>query len=230
MCKAQHLESGFEPALFYVLKKRYMGHSTGLLLGRTHCKTMNKKKFQFTTLMICRAGLIAALYAVLTWVLNPFAYGPFQIRPAEGLVVLAVFYVEAIPGLYVGCMLANLLSAYGAPDIFLGSLATLAAAGLSFGCGRLFRHDALKLVLCAFFNIILNAFIIPAVIMMSDNTIGYWYTFGSMILTETVWIFSIGTPLYFALKRLIDKKVRVMLPLVGFDDKNFDGEKNVKKA
>lgn len=51
-----------------------------------------------------------------------------------------------------------------------------------------------------------------------------------MILTETVWIFSIGTPLYFALKRLIDKKVRVMLPLVGFDDKNFDGEKNVKKA
>ena len=190
---------------------------TGSMLSRAHLKTrMNKKKFQFTTIMISRAGLIAALYAVLTWVLNPFAYGPFQIRPAEGLVVLAVFYVEAIPGLYVGCMLANLLSAYGAPDIFLGSLATLAAAGLSFGCGRFIKRDAIKLALCAFFNIILNAFIIPAVILMTDNTIGYWYTFGSMVLTETVWIFAIGTPLYYAISRLIEKKVRVMLPLVGY--------------
>ena len=97
------------------------------------------KKFQFTTLMISRAALIAALYAVLTWCLGAFAYGPFQIRPAEGLVVLAVFYIEAVPGLYVGCMLANIMSGWGVYDIFLGSLATLAAAGLSFGAGRLFK-------------------------------------------------------------------------------------------
>lgn len=189
--------------------------------------TMHNKKLEFTTLMICRAGLLAALYAVLTWCLGAFAYGPFQIRPAEGLTVLAVFYIEAVPGLYVGCMLANILSGYGVYDIFLGSLATLVAAGLSFGVGRLFKNDVLKLILCGLFNILLNAFIIPAVMILGGATEAYWYLFGSMVLTETVWVYAIGAPLYLAIKRLIDKRVRVMLPLVGFGNKNYGAAKKV---
>ena len=173
------------------------------------------KKFTLTTLMICRAALIAALYAVLTWCVAPFAYGPFQIRFAEGLVVLAAFYAEAVPGLYVGCMLANLFSGYGAYDIFLGSLATLIAAALSYLAGRIFKSDGVRLAVCGLSNILLNAFIIPSVMILAGSTdMGYWYNFGSMVLTETVWIFAIGTPLYFAIKRLIQKNVRVMLPLV----------------
>ena len=170
--------------------------------------------------MICRAGLIAALYAVLTWCLAPFAYGPFQIRPAEGLTVLAVFYVEAIPGLYVGCMLANLFSGYGAYDIFLGSLATLAAAGFSFGAARIFKKDLVRLILCGIFNILLNAFVIPAVMILGGSTDAYWATFGSMVLTEAVWVYAIGTPIFYSLKRLIDKKVKVMLPLTNFGEYN----------
>ena len=177
------------------------------------------KKFQFTTLMISRAALIAALYAVLTWCLGAFAYGPFQIRPAEGLVVLAVFYIEAVPGLYVGCMLANIMSGWGVYDIFLGSLATLAAAGLSFGAGRLFKKDWLRLGLCGLFNVALNAFIIPAVMILGGSDVAYWYNFGSMVLTETVWVFAIGTPIYFCLGRLIERRVRVMLPLTGLGAK-----------
>lgn len=164
--------------------------------------------------MICRAGLIAALYAVVTWALGAFAYGPFQIRPAEGLIVLSVFYIEAVPGLYVGCMLANIFSGWGAYDIFLGSLATLAAAGLSFAAGRIFKKDVIKLILCGLFNTVINAFVIPAVSMLGGGTDPYWVFFGSMVLTQIVWSFAIGTPLYFAIRRLIDRRVRVMLPIV----------------
>lgn len=170
--------------------------------------------------MICRAGLIAALYAVLTWCLGEFAYGPFQIRPAEGLAVLAVFYVEAVPGLYVGCMLANIFSGYGVYDIFLGSLATLIAAGLSFGAGRLLAGDASRLIACGLFNVVINAFVIPAVMILGGMQAAYWYSFGSMVLTETVWVFAAGTPLYFAVRRLIEKKVRVMLPAHACRSKN----------
>lgn len=188
------------------------------------------KKFAFTTLMICRAGLLAALYAVVTWALGSLSYGPFQIRPAEGLTILAAFYVEAVPGLYVGCMLANLMSGYGAYDIFLGSLATLAAAGLSFGAGRLFKNDVLKLILSGFFNIILNAFVIPAVMILGGMEDSYWYLFGTMVLTETVWVYAIGAPLYFAVNRLINRGVKVMLPLGGSGRKNYGAGKNVEKA
>lgn len=188
-----------------------------------HTKKPMNKKFQFTTIMICRAGLIGALYAVLTWGLGEFAYGPFQIRPAEGLTVLAVFYAEAVPGLYVGCMLANLFSGYGAYDIFLGSLATLAAAGLSFGVGRVLKSNALKLILCGIFNVVLNALVIPAVMILGGAEEAYIALFGSMVLTETVWVFAIGTPLYYAINRLIEKKVRVVMPF-------SMRQKNVEKA
>ena len=170
--------------------------------------------------MICRAGLIAALYAVVTWALGAFAYGPFQIRPAEGLVVLSVFYIEAVPGLYVGCMLANIFSGWGAYDIFLGSLATLAAAGLSFAAGRIFKSDVIKLIICGLLNTVINAFVIPAVSMLGGGTDPYWVFFGSMVLTQAVWSYAIGAPLYFAVRRLIGRRVRVMLPLVGAGQKS----------
>ena len=190
------------------------------LPGRAHLITMHSKKFKFTTLMICRAGLIAALYAVVTWALGAFAYGPFQIRPAEGLVVLSVFYIEAVPGLYVGCMLANIFSGWGAYDIFLGSLATLAAAGLSFAAGRIFKSDVIKLIICGLLNTVINAFVIPAVSMLGGGTDPYWVFFGSMVLTQAVWSYAIGAPLYFAVRRLIGRRVRVMLPLVGAGQKS----------
>ena len=185
-------------------------------------------RLRFTTLAICRAGLIAALYAVVTWALGSFAYGPFQIRPAEGLTVLAVFYIEAVPGLYVGCMLANIMSGYGVYDIFLGSLATLVAAGLSFGAGRLFKNDVLRLVLCGLFNIILNAFVIPAVMLLGGMEGAYWYLFGTMMLTETIWVYAVGTPLYFAVTRLIGRGVKVMLPFAASGRKNCDDNKKVE--
>lgn len=87
-------------------------------------------KPRFTTRQIAVAGVIAALYAVLSCFAGIFgvAYGPVQCRFSEALCVLPFFFPEAVPGLFIGCLVANLLSPYGVPDIVFGSLATLLAA------------------------------------------------------------------------------------------------------
>jgi uncharacterized membrane protein len=81
--------------------------------------------------MVARAGLIAAAYAVLCWVLKPISYNIYQFRVAEAMTALPILYAEAVPGLFVGALLANLLGGLGIWDITLGSLATLVAAWLT---------------------------------------------------------------------------------------------------
>ena len=85
---------------------------------------------RFTTHQLATAGVIAALYAVLAYFASVFgiAYGPIQCRFSEALCVLPFLFPAATPGLFVGCLVANLLSPYGALDIIFGSLATLLAA------------------------------------------------------------------------------------------------------
>ena len=85
---------------------------------------------RFTTHQLAIAGVIAALYAVLAYFASIFgiAYGPIQCRFSEALCVLPFLFPAATPGLFVGCLVANLLSPYGALDIIFGSLATLLAA------------------------------------------------------------------------------------------------------
>ncbi|MGN0814827.1 MAG: QueT transporter family protein [Candidatus Coproplasma sp.] len=178
-----------------------------------------------TTLLLCRAGIIAALYAVVTWAFGPLAFGPIQVRPSEALTLLPLFYIEAIPGLYIGCMLANLMSGYGLYDIFIGSLATLLAAILTYGTGKLIKNDILKVAVGGLFPVLCNAFIIPAVLILAGvPDIAYWLEFGIMAGTESLWIYAIGIPLYIAIKGIINKGVRVMQPL------NSDTLKNNKNA
>lgn len=87
-------------------------------------------KSRFTTRQLALAGVIAALYAVLSYFSGIFgiAYGPIQCRFSEALCVLPFFFPAATPGLFLGCLVANLLSPFGALDIVFGSLATLLAA------------------------------------------------------------------------------------------------------
>ncbi|MCD8342199.1 MAG: QueT transporter family protein [Clostridiales bacterium] len=77
---------------------------------------------------VCMAAVIAALYAVLTLCLPMLSYGPVQVRFAEALTVLPFFFPEAIPGLAVGCFIANLLGSPYVLDWVFGTLATLLAA------------------------------------------------------------------------------------------------------
>ena len=102
---------------------------------------------KLSTQKLCRAGVIAALYAVLTYAVAPVAFGPIQIRPAEALCILPLFFVEAVPALYVGCLLANLTSHYLLYDLSLGGLATLLGALGTYFAGKYIKSKKLKLFL-----------------------------------------------------------------------------------
>ena len=85
------------------------------------------------TQLLALNGVIAAAYAALTLVASAMnlAYGPVQFRFSEALTVLPFLFPGTWPGVFVGCLVANLLSPYGPIDIIIGSLATLIAALLT---------------------------------------------------------------------------------------------------
>jgi len=94
---------------------------------------MNKK-----TLHLTRGALIAALYVVLTFIANAFglASGDIQIRISEALTILPLFSIDAIPGLFIGCILSNTLTGCLPLDTVFGSLATLLGAIGTYVIGK----------------------------------------------------------------------------------------------
>jgi len=133
---------------------------------------------RFTTRQLAAAGTIAALYAVLSYFSSIFgvAYGPIQCRFSEALCVLPFLIPSATPGLFLGCLAANLLSPYGALDIIFGSLATLMAALWTQRCRRKWMAP-LPPVVC-------NAVIVGAVITIQQVPGElFWGTFAYNALT-----------------------------------------------
>ena len=93
--------------------------------------------------VLCRAGVIAALYVALNYLLQPFSFGILQFRVSEALTVLPLLFPEAIPALFVGCVISNLIG-NGIYDIIIGSLATLIAAVGTYLTGRFIKNKALS--------------------------------------------------------------------------------------
>ena len=87
--------------------------------------TKNKK---ISTKAITKVAIIAAIYAGITIAVAPLSYAVMQIRVSEAMTILPVFTPLAIPGLFFGCLIANLLSPVGFIDVIIGSLATLIGA------------------------------------------------------------------------------------------------------
>ena len=95
-------------------------------------------KTKLTVRDITFAALVGALYVTMCYFGNIFGltFGIFQFRFAEALTVLPFLCPTAAWGLFAGCVLANLLSPYGLPDLIFGSLATLTAGLLTARCGN----------------------------------------------------------------------------------------------
>ena len=85
---------------------------------------MKDKKVLFLT----QGAMIAALYVVLTTIFAPISFSEVQVRISEALTILPVFTPAAVPGLFIGCIIANILGGAVLPDIIFGSIATLIGA------------------------------------------------------------------------------------------------------
>ena len=109
------------------------------------------------TRALARGAIIAALYTVLTLVLAPISYGEVQIRLSEAFTLLPLLMPEAVPALFIGCLLSNILGGCAIYDIVFGSLATLLAALLT----RRFRKN---FWLAASMPVLFNGVIVGAVV------------------------------------------------------------------
>ena len=105
-------------------------------------------------LRLVHAAAIAACYIVLTLLFQPISFGPVQFRISEALCVLPYFTPAAVPGLFIGCLLSNLLGGSVIMDVIFGSLATLIGAAGS----RLLRKNR---YLVSLPPILSNTLIIP---------------------------------------------------------------------
>ena len=121
---------------------------------------------------IAFAGVVAALYASMTIVIAPAAYGPIQFRLAEVLCILPFFFPSTALGLFVGCLIANLMSPYGLLDIVAGSSASLIAGLVTMRLGRINKDAALIKAVACFPPVIINALFIGAVIAWSTTSGG----------------------------------------------------------
>ena len=146
---------------------------------------------------LCRGALIAALYVVLTWLcaLVGLDKGVIQMRLSEALCVLPAFTGAAVPGLFVGCLLANLLTGSALPDVVFGSLATLIGA---LGAYLLRRRKWLVPLP----TVLANTLIIPFVLRFAygaEGSIPYFMlTVGA---GEVISAYICGMLLYAALER-----------------------------
>ncbi len=111
---------------------------------------------------LTQGAMIAALYVVLTWLSAQLGLsgGVVQLRVAEALAVLPAFAAAAVPGLAVGCLLANLLTGAALWDVLLGTLATLLGA---LGTRALRRRPLLRLALPIAANTLLIPFVLSHV-------------------------------------------------------------------
>ena len=108
-------------------------------------------------LSITQGAVIAALYVALTLIFAPISFGPVQVRIAEALCILPMFTPAAVPGLFLGCLLGNLLGGAMLLDVIFGSIATLIGAYV----GRLLKD---RRWLVPIPSIVSNALIIPFIL------------------------------------------------------------------
>lgn len=160
------------------------------------------------TMQLTRAAMFAALYVVLTYVsfLFGLSSGAIQFRISEALCILPAFFPEAIPALFIGCALANLLTGSVIWDIVFGSLASLIGA---FGA-YLLRNCKFKWLI-PLPTVLANMVIVPAVIIFSMGAEGSFASYPYFALTvgigEIVTAGVLGTVLYYTMQKLFEKQM-----------------------
>ena len=150
-----------------------------------------------TTKQIASGGVIAALYVVLTMLAAAFglASGAIQVRLSEALTILPVFTAAAVPGLTVGCVLANLITGCAAWDVVFGSLATLLGAVGT----RLLRNRPL---IAWIPPVVSNMAIVPIVLMKVYGVEeAWWYLVLTVGAGEVIACGVLGLLLYRAVSR-----------------------------
>ena len=166
-----------------------------------------------STLRLCRTAIIAGLYVILSLVVFPIASGFIQFRVSEGLTMLALVFPESIVGLFIGCLLSNLITGCAVFDVILGSLVTLVAGVCTYFIGKFVRNTFAKIFIGGLFPVLFNALLLPLIWLLCYGTQTEIYIIqASMLLaSQTLAVYGVGSPLYLSIKKLKTKGVSVFL-------------------
>jgi len=150
-------------------------------------------KQSLTPRYLAVSGLTAALYVALTALFAPISFSAVQFRVSEALTLLPALTPAAAPGLFLGCLISNLV--LGAPwqDVVFGSLAT----GLAAYATLLLRR---QLWLAAFMPVLFNGFIVGGMLSKVYG-LPFWATAGTVALGEAAVCYMLGVPLVGLLKK-----------------------------
>ena len=163
------------------------------------------------------SAVIGAVYAVLTMVLAPVSYGPVQFRISEAMCILPFFYPFTSWGLFIGCILANVISEYGIIDIVFGSLATLLAAATTAAIGKAGRDRIWMKVLACLPPVIFNGVIVGAVLAYSATPDAFMQGMlvmgGQVALGEAVVMYVVGLPLMIYLPKKVFGRIKSLSDL-----------------
>lgn len=146
--------------------------------------------------LITQAAMIAALYVVLTFIANALGLANYavQVRFSEALTILPYFTPAAIPGLFIGCLISNILTGCALPDIIFGSLATLAGAVFTY---KLRKYKWLAPVP----PIAANMIVVPVVLLYAYGIRPLWLSFLTVTAGEIISCGILGMLLLFTLNK-----------------------------
>ncbi|MCI9109438.1 MAG: QueT transporter family protein [Lachnospiraceae bacterium] len=145
---------------------------------------------------IVQAAMIAALYVVLTILANALGLANYaiQVRFSEALTILPYFTPAAVPGLFIGCLISNILTGCAIPDIIFGSLATLVGAIFTY---KLRRQKWLAPIP----PIVANMIVVPLVLLYAYGIRPLWFSFLTVTIGEVISCGVLGMLLLFALEK-----------------------------
>jgi uncharacterized membrane protein len=149
-------------------------------------------------------SLIAAAYGVGTIAIAPIGYGPIQARITDALIPISYHKrigKAGVLGVTLGCIIANLISPYGLPDLVIGTLANLLASSFSYMCSGIGGYKGK--VLATLFPALIVAIFVAGVLLSAFYGAPFIATMAAITAGELVSCVAIGLPLLMALERAI---------------------------
>ena len=157
------------------------------------------------TSRLARIALISAAYAVLTLAFPPLSYGPIQLRISEAMCILPFFMVDAVWGLTVGCLLANIIGvSFGMTlpwDVLIGTLATFIAAYMT----SKIKIKWLLPLPAVVVNAIMVGVMLTYIILDGAESIPLWYNILTVFAGQAIVCYGLGLPLFAVFNKFYNK-------------------------
>lgn len=155
----------------------------------------------FTPLNLVRLALVAAMYVVMTLMIEPLSYGPVQFRVSEFLVLLCFYRKDYSISMILGCFIVNLFSPFGLYDIIFGTLATAAAV--------LPMYYVKNVYIASLLPVISNGVIVGFELFLCGEPL--WISIGGVALGEIVSVVILGCLIF----KILFERYPVMMKIIG---------------